>query len=178
MSVTNATLTLTPVYDNGARYRRLTINRSFAITVNPKPNTAPVAVRTVGPFTFTVGEDATTVNLSTHFSDPEGDALTYTAVSTDTRVATVSISNATLTLTPVAAGTTTVMIMVQDTSRLTITRNVTVTVNLPPNRAPVAAGTIAPFTLIAGTGATIIDMAAHFSDPDALIYPLYQQMPP
>ena len=179
MSVFNSTLTLTPVAEGATTVMimvrdtgGLTITQNITVTVLPKPNTAPTAVRPVGPFTFTVGDAATTVNLSTHFSDPEGDALTYTAVLTDTRVATVSISNSTLTLTPVAEGTTTVMIMVRDTGGLTITRNVTVTVKLPPNRAPTAIGTIAPFTLIAGTGGTTIDMAAHFSDPDgdALTY--------
>ena len=179
VSVSNSTLTLTPVAagttnimimvrDTGG----LTITRNFTVTVNPKPNTAPVAVRPVGPFTFTAGDNAASVNLSTHFSDPEGDALTYTAVSTDTRVAMASVSNSTLELTPLVEGTTTVMLMVKDTSGLTITRNVTVTVNPVPNAAPVAMGTIAPFALTAGTGATIIDMAAHFSDPngDPLTY--------
>ena len=178
-SVSGSTLKLTPVAEGTTTVMimvrdtgGLTITRNVTVTVLPKPNAAPTAVKSVGPFTFTVGEDATTVNLSTHFSDPDGDALTYTAVSTDTRVATVSVSSSTLKLTPVAEGTTTVMIMVQDTGGLTITQNVTVTVNLPPNRAPIAVGTIAPFTLIAGTGSTIIDMAAHFSDPDgdALTY--------
>ena len=179
VSVSNSTLQLTPlaegtttvlimVRDTGG----LTITRNVTVTVNPKPNTAPVAVRPVGPFTFTVGDNAATVNLSTHFSDPEGDALSYSVISTDTRVATASISNSTLKLTPVTEGTTTVMIMVRDTGGLTITRNVTVTVNPVPNAAPVAIGTIAPFTLTAGTAATIIDMAAHFSDPngDPLTY--------
>ena len=173
VSVSNSTLKLTPlaegtttvlimVRDTGG----LTITRNFRVTVNPAPNTAPVAVSPVGPITLTVGEDVTTVNLSTYFSDPEGDPLSYTAVSTNTRVATASVSNSTLTLTPIAEGTTTVMIMVRDTGGLTITRNVTVTVNPAPNVAPVAVGTIAPFTLTAGTAATIIDMAAHFSDPN------------
>ena len=178
-SVSSSTLKLTPVAEGTTTVMimvrdtgGLTITRNVTVTVLPKPNAAPTAVKSVGPFTFTVGDNATTVNLSTHFSDPDGDALTYTAVSTDTRVATVSVSSSTLKLTPVAEGTTTVMIMVQDTGGLTITQNVTVTVNLPPNRAPIAVGTIAPFTLIAGTGSTIIDMAAHFSDPDgdALTY--------
>ncbi len=179
VNVSNATLGITPlaegtttvmimVRDTGG----LTITHNVTVTVNPKPNTAPVAVGTINPFTFTVGDSAATVNLSTHFSDPDGDPLSYSVISTDTRVATASVSNSTLTITPLAEGTTTVMIMVRDTGGLTITRNFTVTVNPAPNAAPVAVGTIAPFTLTAGTASTIIDLAAHFSDPngDPLTY--------
>ena len=150
----------------------LTITENITITVNPAPNRAPVVAETINPLTLTAGDSPTTVDLSDKFSDPDGDTLTYTAVSTDTRVATVSISNAILSLTPVAEGTTTVMIMVQDTEGLTITRNVTVTVNPAPNRAPTVVEAIDPFTLTAGTDGTTINLAAHFSDPDgdALTY--------
>ena len=179
VSVSNSILTLTPLAEGTTTVMimvrdtdGLTITHNFGITVLPKPNTAPVAVGTINPFTFTIGEDAATVNLSTYFSDPDGDALTYTAVSTNTRVATVSVSNSTLTLTPLAEGTTTIMVIVKDTGELSITRNFTVTVNPHPNRAPMAVATIVPLTLTAGTGATIIDIATHFSDPDGdpLIY--------
>ena len=173
VSVSNSLLTLTPLAEGTTTVMimvrdtdGLTITRSFGVTVLPKPNTAPVAVGTINPFTFTFGEDAATVNLSAHFSDLDGDTLTYTAVSTNTRVATVSVSNSTLAITPLAEGTTTVVIMAKDTGELTITRNVTVTVNSPPNRAPTAVATIVPLTLTAGTAATIIDMATYFSDPD------------
>ena len=133
VGVINATITITPVdagvttiivivQDTGG----LIITQNITITVNPVPNHAPVVAETINPLTLTAGDSSTTVDLSDKFSDPDGDPLSYSVVSTDIRVATVSISNATLSLTPVAAGTTTVMIMVQDTAGLTITRNVTV----------------------------------------------------
>ena len=179
VEVINATIIITPVdagvttvivivQDAGG----LTITQNITITVNPAPNRAPVVVETINPITLTAGDSPTTIDLSDKFSDPDGDPLSYSVVSTDTRVATVSISNSTLTLTPVVEGITTVMIMVQDAEGLTITRNVTVTVNPAPNRAPVVVEAIAPPTLTAGTNPTTIDMGAHFSDPDgdALTY--------
>ena len=179
VSVINATVIITPV-DAGVTTvivmvqdtSGLTITQNITITVNPAPNRAPVVAETINPLTLTAGESPTTIDLTDKFSDPDGDPLSYSVVSTDTRVATVSISNATLTITPVSGGTTTVMIMVQDTEGLTITRNVTVTVNPAPNRAPVVVEAIDSLTLTAGASATTIDMAAHFSDPngDPLTY--------
>ena len=66
-------------------------------------NTAPVTNGTIPDQTVT-DLIATTVDVSTYFSDPEGDALTYTATSSDTAVATVSVSNSTISITAVAAG--------------------------------------------------------------------------
>ena len=65
-----------------------------------------------------------------------------------------------------AAGVTTVIVIVQDTGGLTITENITITVNPASNRAPVVAETINPLTLTAGDSPTTVDLSKKFSDPD------------
>ena len=55
-----------------------------------------------------------TVDLSTYFTDPDDDDLTYTANPSDTSKATTSVSGSTLTITPVAAGVTDITISATD----------------------------------------------------------------
>ena len=171
-NMTNSTLAITPVAEGSttvmltASDGSLNTTQTIAVTVNPAVNRAPIAVGTINPVTLTAGDSSTTMNMADKFSDPDGDALTYTAVSANAAVVTVKMTNSTLTITPVAEGTTTVMVVVQDTAGLTTTRNVTVTVNPAPNRAPVALGTIDPVTLTVGDADQTVDLASHFSDPD------------
>ena len=72
---------------------------------------------------------------------------------------TVDTVNSTITITPVAAGVTTIIVIVQDTGGLTITQNITITVNPAPNRAPVVVETINPLTLTAGDSPTTVDLS-------------------
>ena len=58
----------------------------------------PVAVGTIDPVTLTVGEEDQTVDVSGKFSDPDGDALTYSAQSADTDVAMVGVENTIITI--------------------------------------------------------------------------------
>lgn len=55
-----------------------------------------------------------TVNLANHFSDPDGDTLTYTATSSNLAVSTAAISGSTLTLQAVALGSTTITVTAND----------------------------------------------------------------
>ena len=57
----------------------------------PVPNRPPQAVGTIPEQTLPVGE-AATVELSSYFNDPDGDALSYTAASSNSGVAGVSVS--------------------------------------------------------------------------------------
>ena len=171
-SMTDSTLTITPVAAGSttviltASDGSLNTTQTIAVTVTPALNRAPVAVGTISPVTLTAGDSSTTMNMADKFSDPDGDPLSYSAVSANAAVVTVKMTNSTLTITPVAAGTTTVMVVVQDTDGLTTTRNVTVTVLAAPNRAPVAVGTVDPITLTVGDGDQTVDLSSHFSDPD------------
>ncbi|MCE2455114.1 MAG: Ig-like domain-containing protein [Gemmatimonadetes bacterium] len=156
-----ATITVTATDAGG-----LTAEQSFDVTV-PNPNRAPAAVGTISARTVQVG-DADTLDLSASFSDPDGDALTYTASSSDSSVATPAVTDSTLTVGALAKGTATITVTAADTDGLTATQSFDVTV---PNRAPAAVGTISARTVQVGDADTLV-VSANFSDPDgdALTY--------
>ena len=172
-SVSGTTVTITPVAAGTATVMVVAVDsdglsavQTFGVTVNPQPNQAPVALGPIPTQAITVGGDPATVNLGSYFSDADGDALTYTATAANAGVATVSISGATVTITPVAAGATTVTATAADSGWLSAFRTFIVTVNLQPNRAPVAVGSIGSATLSAGGGTVEMNVESHFNDPD------------
>ena len=138
------TVTITPVAVGqatvtvGASDGSLTGTQTIAVTV---PNRAPVAVGTISPVTARLGGGAVDVDLSSKFADPDLHTLTYTAISSDTAVATASVSGDVVKITPVAKGTVTVTVTANDGS-LTAQQTIAVTV---PNRAPTAVGTISGY---------------------------------
>ncbi|WP_420635818.1 Ig-like domain-containing protein [Candidatus Palauibacter sp.] len=71
--------------------------------------------------------DDLTFEVPSYFSDPDGDALSYAAESTDASVATASVSGSTVTITGVAAGSATVTVTARDPAGLTAVQNVAVT---------------------------------------------------
>ena len=91
-------------------------------------NQAPRATGSIPAQTLSVGGSAASVNVARYFTDPDGDALTYTARSSRTGVVTAAVSGSTVTLAPVAAGTVTVTVTARDPAGLTATQSITVTV--------------------------------------------------
>ncbi|MDE2982696.1 MAG: hypothetical protein OXU74_16015 [Gemmatimonadota bacterium] len=142
-------------------------------TVTPTPpevpNQAPQAVGSIPTRTLLEGEIAT-IDVAANFRDPDGDALTYAAASSDAAVAAASMSGTLLTIRGVAAGTATVTVTARDPDGLTATQPVGITVN-PANQAPRAVGSIAGRELGVGQYATI-DVSSYFTDPDgdSLVY--------
>ena len=132
-------------------------------------NRAPVAVGTISGRTLLVGETAT-VDVSSHFSDPDGDALSYSAGSSNTRVAQVSASGSAVSVVALAGGDVTVTVTATDPQGLAAQQRFAVTVTVP-NRAPEAVGTIPARTLTVGQSETL-DVAGNFQDQDgdALTY--------
>ena len=159
-----ATITVTATDPDGE-----TANQDISVTVN-QANRAPTTVNTIPSQTLKVSGSDATVDVSSYFSDPDGDTLTYTASSSDTAKATVSVSSATVTISAVAVGTVKITVTATDTEGETVNQTIGVTVN-QANRAPVAQGSIPNQTLPANTLA-IGDIAQFFSDPDgdALTY--------
>ena len=129
----------------------------------PPPNRAPVAVGTIPAQTVTAGETVT-FGLASYFNDPDGDALSYAATTSNPGIASPTISGSTLTIAGVSAGTATVTVTARDSGGLTATQSTSVSVERA-NLAPVAVGTIPPPTVGAGETVTVT-LSEYFSDPD------------
>ena len=117
-----ATVTVTARDPDG-----LTATQSFEVTVET-PNRAPEAVGTIPGRSLDPGRTAT-VDVSSYFQDPDGDALTYTAESSAPAVVSVSLSGSTLTLTSVADGTATVTVTATDPDEVSAIQEFDVTVS-------------------------------------------------
>lgn len=126
-------------------------------------NQAPVATGAIPAQQLTAGETVT-VDVSSYFSDPDGDPLTYGASGSNASVVSVSVSGSTLTLVGVAAGSATVTVTASDPGGLSATQNASVTVE-PSNQAPEAVGSIPALELTEGDTASV-DLSTRFSDPD------------
>ncbi|WP_419938345.1 Ig-like domain-containing protein [Candidatus Palauibacter sp.] len=102
------------------------------ITVLPPPpaNRAPVAGEAIPDRTVVEGQTVT-IDLSASFSDPDGDALTYVATTSNPAVATVGLSGTELTVTGGAAGAATVTVRVSDPGGLSAAQSFAVEVAEP-----------------------------------------------
>ena len=102
------------------------------------------------------------VNVAGFFTDPDGDALVYTAASSNPSVATVSVSGSVVTVNGIARGVVAVTVTAQDPGGLSAQATFEVTV---PNQAPVPVDTVPVQTVFVGDTARL-DMATYFNDPD------------
>ncbi len=152
-----ATVTVTAADPGG-----LTATQSVEVTVEAA-NQAPEAVETIPAQAMTAGDEVV-VDVSSFFSDPDGDELTYTAESSDAEVAAAGIEGSSLTVTAVAAGAATVTVTAADPGGLTATQSVEVTVEAA-NQAPEAVETIPAQAMTAGDE-VVVDVSSFFSDPD------------
>ncbi|MCZ0933709.1 MAG: Ig-like domain-containing protein [Gemmatimonadetes bacterium] len=157
-----ATVTVTATDPDG-----LSATQSVSVTVET-PNRAPapsgsIPARTIGP------GRAERLDVARYFSDPDGDALTFAATTSNAAVVSADVSGSTLTLTAGTLGTATVTVTATDPDGLSATQDVDVTVT--SNRAPVPSGSIPAQNLGAGRSVSF-NVARYFSDPDgdALTY--------
>ena len=98
------------------------------------------------------------------FSDPDGDELTYAAVSGDTMVVTASMAGSLITVVGVGAGETTITLTATDPEGLSATQTANFTVTAV-NQGPVLTDTI-PHQDLAVGGTVTLDVSGTFTDPD------------
>ena len=98
-----------------------TATATVDVTVVPV-NDEPVAVGVMPDQGLDEGGGTVAVDLTPFFEDPDGDALTFRAASSDTDVATVTVMGAVLTLTPGVSGSASVTVTAEDPGGLTATQ--------------------------------------------------------
>ena len=105
----------------------------FAVTVHAKTNREPVVDSHIPDQNFTVGDAAVSFDLDGYFSDPDNDALDYSAKSSKSSVATETVTGSTLKITPHGAGSATITVTAEDVpGGLSVSQDVSVTVMPPP----------------------------------------------
>ena len=171
-SAAGSTVTITPIKAGSATITvtasdgKLTATQTISVSV-VESNSAPTAIGTISERTLTIGDSPAEIDVSSNFSDPDNDKLTYIASSNNTGVATVSVSNSKVTITPKGTGSATITVTASD-GTLTTTQTISVTVTDKPiaNRAPVTVGAISARTLTVGDSSIQIDVSSNFQDPD------------
>ncbi len=132
---------------------------SIAVTVAATAPTAPVAVGTVDPISFSAGGAAVDLNVAAAFT-PAG--VPIEARSLNTGVVNATVNGSVVTLTPVGPGNTSVEVTARNASGFaTLSIAVTVAAAAPP--APVAVGTLTPISFSVGGAAVEVDVAAAFT---------------
>ena len=132
----------------------------------PPPNRAPVAVGSIPAIAVDAGATAS-LDVAGYFSDADGDALTFSAGSSNDAAATVSMDGSSATITGVADGTAVVTFTARDPDGAAAAQNVSVTVGdgVAANRPPTAVNTIPAYSVDVG-GAVQVNLAPYFSDAD------------
>ena len=147
-----ATVTVTASDPDG-----LSADQEIGVTVP-----GPRAVGMIDAVSLKVGGDVT-IDVAANFDDPDGDALTYAAESSDTAVAMASVSGSEVTVTAVMIGTASITVTASDPEGLSATQTVGVTVS--ENSPPTVTGMLDDRTVTAGDTITE-DVAGLFDDPE------------
>ena len=168
VSISGSTVTIAPV-STGATAKiivtatdpgGLTATQDFTATVTNQP-LRPVG--TINSISIPKNGASRSVTVSRYFSDPNGDALTFSAASSNTGVATATASGGSVEITSKATGTATITVTATDTDDATGTQIIGVTVT---NTPPQPLGAIATMTFHRGQAAKSTEVSDNFSDPD------------
>lgn len=137
-----------------------TADQSFTVAV---PNRRPLVTTSIPADSVLLG-DTLELSLSAHFTDPDGDSLSFSAESSEPDVAMARVSGSTLVVVPAAPGRTSITVTASDPEGLSAAQAFDAT-SVRPNRAPVAEGMI-PDTVIYVGMSDSLDVSPFFSDPD------------
>ena len=119
------------------------------LTVQPRTSNKPVsATGSIPAQTVDVGGTPKSVDVSGNFSEADGDAIVYSASSSDTAKATASVSGSKVTITAVDGGSATITVTADDGQGSSATQTIAVTVN----RRPTASGSVSAQTVSVGKG--------------------------
>ncbi len=129
----------------------------------PPANRAPQAVGSIGELKLSVNMEVAT-NVSSYFSDPDGDTLAYSAMTSDAAVATARTQGVEVFVTGIGPGTATVTIAARDPGGLSATQEMSVEV-VALNRPPKVVGEVDDQALAPGDTLKL-DAAQLFEDPD------------
>ena len=180
VSVSGAELTVTPIGAGSANVEVTatgdegTVSQTFKVTVTappPPPTNSPPTVRTISPVSLEVAETEP-ITLSEYFTDPEGNALTHTAISSDPAIATVTDpdANSMITITAVAAGRATITVTANDGTNAAVSQTFRVTVidaSVPDNNQPYRTAPLPDLTgLKVDVSPDPIDLSNHFEDDE------------
>jgi 3-deoxy-D-manno-octulosonate 8-phosphate phosphatase KdsC-like HAD superfamily phosphatase len=169
----SGTVTITVNADDGAAVNN-TASTSFTVTIDAV-NDAPVVDATID--NLNLDEDFTSprqvvADLNTIFSDPEGQALSFSASSDDESVVTVNVDGTKLDLNAVAdaSGTVTITVNADDGAAVNNTASTSFTVTIDAvNDAPVVDATIDNLNLdedFTSPRQVVADLNTIFSDPE------------
>ena len=136
----------------------LTAQTRFKVMV---PNRSPAPVGTIPPLVISAGASAA-VDVSGYFTEPDGQDLSYRALSSDSGVTRVSGIDARLTVEGRAKGAAAIQVTATDPGGLSATQDFMVTV---PNRGPVSVDSI-PGRRVEVGETVALNVAGYFSDPD------------
>ena len=150
----SALITLTATDPGG-----LEATSEFQVVV---PNRPPQAAEPIEARTLGAGETSTVDAAAGHFTDPDGEALAFGAVSSALDIVAAEASGSEVRVAALARGGAHVTVTATDPGGLSASQSFRVTV---PNRAPVAGDTIPSLILLAGERGTV-DASAFFDDPD------------
>ena len=131
------------------------------------PKLAPVIKVPFEPVALMVeGDAAGPIDVSAHFYDPEGEALTYAIAVAPEGFVTAELAEGMLTITPVAEGSATITVTATDPDSKSTSASIAVTVAPEGMMPPVKVGTIDAVSLDVGNTHEISDISQYFSEPE------------